>query len=31
MEKFFPINNDDILEDSSVLLFSEIVIVMINW
>ena len=31
MEKFFPLNNDNILEDSSILLFSEIVIFMINW
>ena len=26
MEKFFPLTNDNILEDSSILLFSEIVI-----
>ena len=31
MEKFFPLNNDNSLEDSSILLFSEIVIFMINW
>ena len=31
MEKFFPLNIDNILEDSSILLFSEIVIFMINW
>ena len=31
MEKFFPLNNDNILEDSSILLSSEIVIFMINW
>ena len=31
METFFLLNNDNILEDSSILLFSEIVIFMINW
>ena len=30
MEKIFSLNNDNILEDSSILLFSEIVIFMIN-
>ena len=31
METFFLLNNDNILEDSSILLFSEIIIFMFNW